>query len=509
MAGDPTSPYRHWGAVEKGVSPSQDLWAAPPPPAEPPAPAGHSEGGRHLASVSRLPLDPEPPERSTLQVQTDWALVLELQGQVAQSLTEQLSLAARTGQPLDRDSERQLGRALIRAAVDALIDRQSQSGDQVLSAEEEEHLVAAIYNAQFGLGRLQPLMDLTDVENIEITGTGPVRLEFADGRYEWAAPVADTNDELIRMVRSFAAYLGQTARDFSTAHPQLRLSLPDMSRLSAVMETTPHPHVSIRRHRLVDVDLQTMERAGSVDHVLAEFLRAAVRARKNIVVAGDFGSGKTTMLRALANEIHPDEKVITIEQEYELGLHLLPQRHHLVVPMEAREGNAEGGAGAVTLTDLVLHSMGLNARRICVGEVRGAEFVAMITAMTAGDAGSLCTIHAEDAHRVFTRFEFCGQLASPPMSKEAVNLAVGDAVHFIVHLKLTRDAAGRRVRYVRQVLEVTGHGENGRPAVNEVFVPGPDGRAVVGTPVACLADLVAAGLDPTLLDRASGLDAAQ
>jgi len=496
----PDNPYDSWDSLDRGpTGPVRgDVPGLPTPPPDPAV-------GRHLASV---PPAGEPAVAAVDAVAAaaavDWAVALRLQGQVARELSNRLAQASRDGRPLDRGSQEQLGRTLIVSAVGEHIELLARHGGLLPGPDEEDRLVGAVFDAQFRLGRLQPLIDHPAAENIEIMGTGPVRLELPDGSFQWAPPVADSEDELVAMIRAFAASQGGTARDFSTAHPLLRLSLSDMTRVSASMEVSGRVTVSIRKHRLVDVDLDDLERVGSLDHAQAEFLRAAVRARKNIVVAGDFNTGKTTFVRALANEVDPDEKIVTIEQERELGLHLLTDRHHVVQDLEARDASAEG-QGLTTLTDLVLFSMGVNARRVILGEVRGEELGPMLTAMTAGDAGSLCTVHSHDAYAVFSRFMFCGSLARPPLSREAVNLALGDAVHFIVHLRRGTAADGTRSRYLGQVLEIAGSGETGRPATNEIFAPGPDGRArLTGTPVACLDELVAAGLDPRLVDGDGG-----
>ena len=136
--------------------------------------------------------------------------------------------------------------------------------------------------------------------------------------------------------------------------------------LAAMAWTTPKPHVVIRRHRVRDVDLDDLVDLGTLDTALAGFLRAAIGAGKNIVVTGLQNAGKTTLIRALANEFAPLERFATIEKEYELHLHDLPERHPRVVAMEAREGSAETGpgghrAGEVTLTDLVTDALRMNS----------------------------------------------------------------------------------------------------------------------------------------------------
>ena len=214
------------------------------------------------------------------------------------------------------------------------------------------------------------------IENIEINGCDQVWVSYADGREAPGPPVADSDAELIELLQLLAARTVGNERSFTTASPTLHVRLDDGSRLAAVAWTTPRPQVVIRRHRVRDVDLDDLIGLGTVDPCLAAFLRAALRAGKNIIVTGLQNAGKTTLIRALANEFPPLERFATIEREYELHLHELPDRHPRIVAMEAREGSSERDAtgrraGEVTLTHLVRTALRMNLRRIIVGEVRG------------------------------------------------------------------------------------------------------------------------------------------
>ncbi len=162
-----------------------------------------------------------------------------------------------------------------------------------------------MFDALFGLGRLQPLVDDPSVENITILGFDEVWLEHGDGRLERGPSVADSDQDLI----DFLVFLGSrsevNARQFSEANPRLHLRLDGGARLAATAWVTPRPSVVVRRHRMRDVTLSDLVAKGSLSEVAASFLAAAVRARKSIVVAGPQGAGKTTMVRALCAEIGP------------------------------------------------------------------------------------------------------------------------------------------------------------------------------------------------------------
>ena len=208
---------------------------------------------------------------------------------------------------------------------------------------------AAVFASLFGLGRLQPYVDDPAIENIDVHGCEPVWLSYADGTRARGAPVADSDAELVEMVAAFAAYAGASTREFSTAKPLLDLRLPDGARLSAWMSVSARPGLTIRRHRLADVELADLVPLGTLDAGLVALLTAAVRARKNIVVTGGVNAGKTTLVRALAGAFDPAEKLVVAEKDYELALDALPHRHHQVVspagPRRQRRGRRPGQPG--------------------------------------------------------------------------------------------------------------------------------------------------------------------
>jgi len=360
------------------------------------------------------------------------------------------------------------------------------------------------------MGRLQPLLNDQQIENIEISGFDRVVLEYSDGSVVESEPVADSDDDLIEQIRYIAARLGRSERTLTRGHPHLNMRLPDGSRLAAMIETVPRPEIMIRRHRIRDIDLDDLIGLGTLDEVLVEFLRAAVRARKNIIVTGGMGSGKTTLIRAMANEIHPSERFGTIETEFELLLHELQDRHPRVVPMEALEGTGERGPdgrqlGEVTLTDLVWQAWRMNLQRILVGEIRGPEIGAVMKVMIGSQGGSMSTLHARSAHDAFERMVDLRLESSTATAEFAYRMAAR-AVHLVVHIRLLDEGypVHTRRRFVSQVVEVNGIGEGGRPALTDIFAPGPHGRAVPLVRPVDLHDYTQVGFDPGWLDLREG-----
>ena len=136
------------------------------------------------------------------------------------------------------------------------------------------------------MGRLQPLIDDPDIENIEVNGYDHVWIAYADGREVRGEPVAASDVELVELIQALATRTGQAERSFSTASPTLHLRLDDGSRLTAMAWVTPRPVVVIRRHRVRDVSLEQMVAWGSMSQAVAAFLGAAIRAGKNVIVTG-------------------------------------------------------------------------------------------------------------------------------------------------------------------------------------------------------------------------------
>lgn len=364
-------------------------------------------------------------------------------------------------------------------------------GGPVIDAEAEERIAQAVKDELFGTGRLERLLADTAIENICVNGCDAVWVKDAAGAWRREAPVAASDEELVELVRTLAARTGGEERRFDRGMPRLNLQLPDGSRLFAVMAVTGRVSLTIRRHRFPAASMAELVRLGVCDGQLAGFLRALVRARKNIVIGGGTNVGKTTVLRAFAHEIPPAERLVTIEDTFELSLDTDPVAHPNVVAMQAREPNIEG-QGGIDQAELVRWGLRMSPDRVIVGEIRGAEVIPMCNAMSQGNDGSLSTIHASTSRGVFTKLASYAAQAPERLTLEATNLMVASAVHFVVHLGW--DTAGRRViDSVREVVDADG----AQIVSNEVYRPGPDGRAVPATPLRTetFNDLVAAGLD--------------
>jgi Flp pilus assembly CpaF family ATPase len=391
---------------------------------------------------------------------------------------------------------------VIRETARRWLERQVRAGLLPASAGSAiDELAKAVHDQRYELGPVTAYLRDPQVENVDINGCDQVWITYASGERVAGPPVAASDDALISMIRTWATRGGQTARDFSAAAPLVNVALTGSARLTATMSVTPRPCVSLRRHGQLDATLATLTHLGTIDATLAAFLAAAVKSRCNIIVTGGVNCGKTTMLRALASEIPPGERVATLESEYELYLHELAQ-HADVIAFEAREANSEG-AGAISLHDLIAHALRHNPRRILVGEVRRDEIMPMLEAMNSGQEGSMCTLHANSPAEAFDRILILGLRGGLALAERAIHILVGMAVDLIVHLRRGFDGT-RTVRFVSEILEVMPPGDTERPAVNRLFLPDPQtSRAKAAhTPSAGLLNrLSAVGFDTGMLDQ--------
>ncbi|MEI2774381.1 MAG: CpaF/VirB11 family protein [Tetrasphaera sp.] len=373
---------------------------------------------------------------------------------------------------------------LIKSEAETLVS----TGRPPWTKDHEKALKSALHAALFGLGRLQPLVEREDVENIIVIARGPlcsVWLELVDGTLVEAAPIADSEDEL----REFLSDLGaRQNRPFTEARPHLDLRLPGGARLAAGSWVMAYTSVVIRRHSMREVSMDEMvydRKACSA--VLADFVATCVRAGKSIVVSGVQGSGKTTWVRALCSCIPPWEMIGTFETEFELHLHELVDRHKIVHAWEHRPGSGEVGidgrqAGEFSLEEAIHHSFRFNLARQIVGEVRGPEVWNMLKAMESGP-GSISTTHARSAEHTIEKLVSCAMEKGPQVTRELAISKLAAAIDIVMYLRsevvANPDGTFRKQRWVEEVLVVQPSIDAARGyATTPIFAPNQLGQAV-------------------------------
>lgn len=427
----------------------------------------------------------------------DYALIKRLQGEAGQLRQEEI-LRRRTAKlpALTGPDAVQHGKALVQKVVGAHESSVVESGGETITWEARQDLVEALEARLFGAGSLQALLDDENVENVDINGFQHVYVEYADGTTAKVRPIAGSDEELVETIQTLAAHEGLSARAFDVANVRVNLRLPGGSRLYAVQSVTKQPVVSIRRHRHPRVTLKDLDGLETIDQKMAEFLAALVKARKNIMVAGATSAGKTTLLRALASEIGPEERILTVERSLELGLDEDVEHHPNAIALEERLPNAEG-AGAVTMAELVRDTLRMNPSRVIVGEVLGDEVVTMLNAMTQGNDGSLSTVHANSSADVVHKIATYAIQAPERLPWEATVRLVATALDFVVFIRRVRTDEWQH-RVVESIREIAGISEDGELQTNELWGPDQLGNVVRrhGVQVRAQGDLMAVGWRP-------------
>ncbi len=356
------------------------------------------------------------------------------------------------------------GEGDLHARIRALVDREAG----LLDDAARTRLVTRVAERSFGLGPLEPLLADPAVDEVMVNGVGPVWVERA-GRLERAAAGFATEAELRHAIERILAPLG---RRVDEAEPLCDARLPDGSRVNVVIAplALDGPVLTIRRFRPRGFGPDDLVANGTWTPPLRDLLASAVRARCNVLISGGTGSGKTTTLNALTAFVGEQERVVTVEDAAELRL-----RHPHVVRLEARPASLEG-RGEVTVRRLVRNALRMRPDRIVVGEVRGAEALDMLSAMSSGHDGSLSTVHAGSPEEALRRVETLALMAGIGLPHEAIREQVAAALDLVVHQARLPDGS-RRVVAASEVVRVAGG-----PATRELYA-WRDGRPAWRAPL--------------------------
>jgi pilus assembly protein CpaF len=327
--------------------------------------------------------------------------------------------------------------------IRALVDREAGLLDDGARAR----LAARVAQRSFGLGPLEPLLGDPTVDEVMVNGPDQVWVERA-GRIEPTGACFSDEAALRHAIERILAPLG---RRVDEAEPFCDARLPDGSRVNVVVAplALDGSVLTIRRFRPRGFGPDDLVANGTWAAPLRDLLASAVRARCNILISGGTGSGKTTTLNALTEFIGDSERIVTVEDAAELRL-----RHAHVVRLEARPASLEG-RGEVTVRRLVRNALRMRPDRIVVGEVRGAEALDMLSAMSSGHDGSLSTVHAGSPEEALRRVETLALMAGLGLPHEAVREQVAGALDLVVH-QARMPGGARCVVVVSEVLRVVG-----------------------------------------------------
>lgn len=330
-------------------------------------------------------------------------------------------------------------------AFDALFDEHYRS----LGPDLKQYLVRRtvakdILDILTGLGPLQDLLEMPSVSEIMVVGKDRIYIE-KNGVIQPTTRSFFSDEVLLSIIERILTPVG---RRVDTSTPLVDARLQDGSRVNVVINplSLVGPCLTIRKFGWVPFAMDDLIERGSIGPKAAAFLQGCVLGRKNIVICGGTGSGKTTMLNVLSAYCRPNERIVTVEESAELQL---PQPH--VVRMEGRPANIEG-KGAYTIRDLVRNSLRMRPDRIIIGEVRGAEAMDMLQAMNTGHDGSLTTLHANSPFDAMKRLEAL-VLMAVDMPIRAIREQITTALDLVV--QITRYADGtRRVSQISQVTDI-------------------------------------------------------
>jgi pilus assembly protein CpaF len=332
-----------------------------------------------------------------------------------------------------------------------LIDQSDARQDPGRAALERQILQEVV-----GLGAIEDLLSDESISEIMINGPADVFVERR-GCIERVPTRFSSTQSLTGVIERL---LQRTGRRVDESSPMVDARLPDGSRINVIVPPLAlcGPSLTIRKFGQRRLRLQDLVAAGTLSDPMASFLQLAVRARRNIVVSGGTGTGKTTLLNCLSGLIPAAERVITIEDSAELQLD-----HSNLVALEARPSNAEG-AGLVSIRDLVRNALRMRPDRIVVGECRGGETLDMLQAMNTGHDGSLTTAHANSPRDLLSRLEVMTLMAGMDLPLAAIREQLASAVNLIV--QLARFSCG--TRRVIAITEVAGT-ESGRIQLQDLF----------------------------------------
>ena len=431
------------------------------------APAAATGESSPVAGVSSSSGEPVIPAH-LLQF---WADVETIQEQVSNSL----SLEEDRMRELSIQEQQAKTQSMILQALDAYTTALVEvDGDRDRWTDEySEKVQQQVYDVLYRLGRFQALIDMPEVENIHIAGCDQVFLKFSDGRTERAEPIAATDAELMQMIQNIASNQGDASRPFSTSNPDLDMDLISYVRLAAIAPpVASRPSLVMRIHRYVSITLEQLEQLGTLTTQMRRFLTAAIKARKSIVISGEPGDGKTTLMRALASCIDPMVQVVTIEKERELHLNQQPHRVLPVIDLQYHPGSSERDAsgrriGEYSLEQCVEKALRLNSANIMVGEVRGSEIIALIEAMQI-NGGTFCTLHAHEPEQAIDRL--VGLALEKGLTREYVSGQVAENLDFIVQMKKVKDPeTGKPRRVVTHICEVLPAEGNRQATTHNIF----------------------------------------
>jgi septum site-determining protein MinD len=308
--------------------------------------------------------------------------------------------------------------------------------------DDMNQIVKEIIDEALGLGPLEDL--LRDKTISEVMVVGPYKIYYEQGGKIKLSDITFTNDrQVLNVIERIVAPIG---RRIDEKTPYVDARLRDGSRVHAIIPPSAIDGctITIRKFPEKRLSYKDLVKFGSMTENMADFLRIAVEAHRNIIVSGGTGSGKTTLINVLGGFIQANERIITCEDSAELNF---PQEH--IVRLETRPPSLEGD-GAIDIRCLVKQTLRMRPDRIVVGECRGGETLDMLQAMGTGHDGSMTTVHSNNPRECIGRLETLVQYAGTSISPRAIKEMIANAVHMIIQQSRLDDGS-RRVMFITEI----------------------------------------------------------
>ena len=331
-----------------------------------------------------------------------------------------------------------------------------------LSQADKQKIIRYVLDEIYGYGPINSLIHDPTITEIMVNGYNSVYVE-RDGKITKTDITFRDDSHVLHTIEKIITPLG---RRIDESSPMVDARLPDGSRVNAIISplAVRGPTLTIRKFAADPYTLDDLITFGTLTREIAQFIRACVKARINVIVSGGTGSGKTTTLNVLSSFIPNKERIVTIEDAAELQL----QQEH-VVPLESRPPNIEG-KGKVSIRELVINSLRMRPDRIVVGEVRGGETLDMLQAMNTGHDGSITTLHSNNPRDSLSRMETMVLMAGMELPLRAVREQISSAIDLVIHQSRLPDGT----RKIVKVTEVSGM-EGDTITLQDIFTFRQDG----------------------------------
>jgi len=333
-----------------------------------------------------------------------------------------------------------------------------ETGSFISSSEVRKKLVQEILDEALGLGPLEDLLADPAITDIMVNNKDEIYVE-RHGKIELTAKKFISNEQVKTIIERIIAPIG---RHIDESVPMVDARLPDGSRVNAIIPplSLTGPSLTIRKFRKERFKIEDLVELKTLNLAMADFIKACVASRKNIIVSGGTGSGKTTVLNVLSAFIPNNERILTIEDAAELKLH---QEHW--IRLESRPPNIEG-RGAITIRDLFRNTLRMRPDRIIIGECRGIETLDMLQAMNTGHDGSMTTVHANSTQDVLARLDSMILMSGIELPIRAIREMIASAIDMIVHTARLSDGT----RKIVQITEIAGMKDELHIDLRDIFM---------------------------------------